>query len=129
MLDSHPPSAERAWSNGKVRIDADNLFTRRIWLLCVGLLLALPVRSDLAAQSGVLLGLVDTGTTTYRTLWITTTGDSAAVMATGPGILVPRRDGFWHVDLVSACTSFEPSWGGDLDRCDRVVDIVESPEQ
>jgi hypothetical protein len=49
-------------------------------------------------QSGVLLGLHDRPHQTYRTLWIAGHGDSAAVLASGPGLLVPRSDGFWWVN-------------------------------
>lgn len=104
---------------------------RRFRPLRAAVALQLAAGSGLAAQSGVLLGVATPGVghaeAGYRTLWITTAGDSAAVTASGPGILVPRRDGFWHLSIIPACTTYEPWDLGEI--CDRLVDMVRVPER
>ncbi|HEY2824380.1 MAG TPA: hypothetical protein VGI83_02445 [Gemmatimonadales bacterium] len=49
--------------------------------------------------AGVLLG-VKTDDNTYRTLWLTVDGAAARLAAAGEGILVPRRDGFWWIEVL-----------------------------
>ena len=53
--------------------------------------------------AGVLLGLF--GKDGYRTLWIAFEGDSAVLLASGSGLLVPRDDGFWRFDVVEGDTT------------------------
>jgi len=85
----------------------------------VGLLLTyLLLGSCVAAQSGVLLGLETSSTTQggdteefktihppeYQTLWIGPAADGKlSVLASIPQLVVPRRDGFWHVGVKQVC--------------------------
>jgi hypothetical protein len=69
------------------------------------LLLASPAAAQGPALSGLLLGLRRDNVgwpsnQRFVTLWITVDSASARVEAQGPGILVPRRDGFWWVEVL-----------------------------
>jgi hypothetical protein len=55
-----------------------------------------------AQQSGVLLGLRDSGTgaSRYRTLWIAPESGTLRVVASGPDLIVPGRTAFWRVCVI-----------------------------
>ena len=60
------------------------------------------VAPPLAAQAnGLLLGVEHAGT--YRTLWITMSGDRAEVADELADLIVPRPDGFWRVGITTLC--------------------------
>lgn len=83
----------------------------RLLLLLGCLLLTVPCRP----QSGVLLGMAtpqisdlqDFGSIVapkYRTLWVAPDASGQLkVLATLPELIVPRRDGFWHVGVKQVC--------------------------
>lgn len=50
-----------------------------------------------AEDLGLLLGL--RAGHSYRTVWVVTNSRASAVQAYGPTIVVPRRSGFWQVDV------------------------------
>jgi len=61
------------------------------------LALALLACPSIAAQrSGLLLGYWDQTGQQHRTLWVHHSGDAAAAQVI-PGLLVPRKTGFWHL--------------------------------
>lgn len=89
---------------------------------CIKALLLIPlalqfVKTTSAQRSGVLLGVADAITSesddfstihppTYRTLWIAPDANGELkVLATLPGLIVPRKDGFWHVGISQQCAS------------------------
>jgi hypothetical protein len=55
-----------------------------------------PALAKKAPPSGLLLGQCEAG---CRTLWITNEAGTWTVKAEGPGIVVPRRSGFWWVGI------------------------------
>jgi len=94
------------------------------------------VRTALAQRSGVLLGVAeasssaDTDTQSfgtihepqYQTLWIA--GDASGelkVLATLPELIVPRRDGFWHVGVKQVCEFNDTLDGGGNENLRHVV--------
>ena len=65
-------------------------------------------------NSGLLLGLGFKKSTNhspwndfYKTLWIAQEGDELKVISKVDGILFPRRDGFWHLDVKTAIKAGE----------------------
>ena len=78
--------------------------------------------SVVAAQSGLLLGL-ETGNE-YRTLWIAAEGDSVALLASGPGLLVPRADGFWRVGVIALDDQAEIAVAAPASRWAAVTDSL-----
>jgi hypothetical protein len=83
-------------------------------------------------HSGALIGTVVTraqaeqnpdsvAAPTYQTLWMG--ADSSGkfrVLATIPGLVVPRRDGFWHVGVKQVC-EFQPSESGGNESIEQVI--------
>ena len=76
------------------------------------------VRPTCAQRSGVLLGVADAirdrdhddfstiHPPTYRTPWIAPDANGELkVLATLPQLIVPRKDGFWHVGVSQSCVS------------------------
>jgi hypothetical protein len=54
-----------------------------------------------AQTSGLLLGVkVDS---TYQTFWIAPARERLRLAAHMPGLIVPRADGFWRIDVVGTC--------------------------
>jgi hypothetical protein len=71
-------------------------------LLTLGSLVACIASTASAQHSGLLLGLSsDSG---YRTLWIAPSAGKLAVAARPRGLIVPRADGFHHLDIVRWCS-------------------------
>jgi len=52
----------------------------------------------LASPSGVLIGLRD-NSNTYRTIWIVAESGAPAVAAVVKGLVVPRKNGLWRIDV------------------------------
>jgi hypothetical protein len=67
----------------------------RLAVVALSLLLGFPA---LATPSGVLIGLRDNNNT-YRTIWVVAESGGPAVAATIGGLVVPREDGLWRVDV------------------------------
>jgi hypothetical protein len=97
-------------------------FFRGVWLVGMGGLLAMGARGQ---QSGVLIGVVAaraaeaqefesiTGPK-YQTLWVARDmNGKLSVMATIPELIVPRRDGFWHVGVKQVCEFDDTEDGGN----------------
>jgi hypothetical protein len=86
----------------------------------------------LAQRAGVLIGTAEGGSgmraaSTYRTFWIAP--DAAgkyAVLATIPQLIVPRRDGFWHVGVQELC-DFDPPTEMSIGNEDRYQTILAAP--
>ncbi|MFL5561317.1 MAG: hypothetical protein ACJ79K_07585 [Gemmatimonadaceae bacterium] len=78
-----------------------------------------------AQQSGLLLGFAtDSG---YRTLWIAPAGGRLKVAAEQRGLIIPRADGFHHVDVARSCTiedrrGSESGSGMFVNEYDAVID-------
>jgi hypothetical protein len=91
------------------------LSVRRLMMLAATLLAAF---TSFAQHSGVLLGVAGPSTNPdsdtqsfetirapqYQTLWIAAdVSEEIKVLATLPEIIVPRKDGFWHVGVKQVC--------------------------
>lgn len=95
----------------------------RIRLVVFACLLAVPMARG--QQSGVLIGmLAEPGKSqdaqtfeeikppVYQTVWVAPDeSGKLAVLATIPDVIVPRKDGFWHVGVKQVC-DFSPDIGG-----------------
>lgn len=102
---------------------------KSVWINLTACILVTGIAPTAAAQSGVLLGLQ--WGSSHRTLWIATEGDSAAVLAEGPSLLVPRSDGFWKVDVFAISDSYDTwtaapasQWPSVLDRMQRAQEAA-----
>ncbi|MGH9463984.1 MAG: DUF6265 family protein [Vicinamibacteria bacterium] len=67
----------------------------RLIIVTSCLLLAFPA---FAAPSGVLIGLRD-NSNTYRTIWIVAESSGPVVVADVKGLVIPRENGFWRIDV------------------------------
>lgn len=95
---------------------------RRLILLVV--VLAASGATASAQRSGLLLGFSsDSG---YRTLWIAAVGGKVVATSVAPTLIVPRPDGFHHLDIVHRCGITETGEGGFggpfRDEIDELVD-------
>jgi hypothetical protein len=80
-----------------------------------------------AQQSGVLIGVQEAPAQSqdaqtfdelsppkYKTIWVAPDASGQlAVLATIPDLIVPRKDGFWHVGVGQACGYFPDPGGAD----------------
>jgi hypothetical protein len=97
-------------------------FFRGVWLVWIGALFAVAGRGQ---QSGALIAMVEACAEEaqefesiheprYHTLWVVQDANGKlSVLATIPELIVPRRDGFWHVGVKQVCEFGEDEDGGN----------------